>query len=216
MPIPVGSWCRTPRTIRAGLPPLALLATTDQAEQAWTASGLAAHREEQQRVAQAPTLTLLRVNRNPSSPDAATWGPVRYSHSRAGNGAVTVQRSETDTARIVRKTGERVEAWRRMAFAARVTGIVERYCNRGDPRVTCRFEGDQLRQLVVGPPPDGSVPHCTYRVSLQMRGGQVYRSVVGESEADATGSLDEQLSLAVAPTKDQVRSGRGVRPPRTP
>lgn len=185
------------------------LATTDQAEQAWTRSGLAAHREEQQRVPQAPKLTLLRVNANPSSPDAATWGPLRYSHSSAGNGTVTVKRAETDTARIVRKTGEHVEAWRRMAFAARVSAIADRHCNRGDPRVTCRFEGSQLRQLTIGPPAVGTLPYCTYRVSLEMRGGQVHRSVVGESESDALGSLDEQLSLVVTPTKDQVRSGRG-------
>ncbi len=179
-----------------------VLATTDQARAAWVRPGLAAHREEQQRVTGAPTLTLLRVNANPSSPDAATWGPLLYSHSSAGNGAVTVKRAETDTARIVRKTGEQVEAWRRMAFAARVSAIVERYCNRGDPRVTCRFEGSQLRQLTIGPPADGTLPYCTYRVSLEMRGGKVHRSVVGESESDAMGSLNEQLSLLVTPSKD--------------
>ncbi len=185
------------------------LSTTDQAQQAWAGPGLAAHREQQQRVAQAPKLTLLRVNSNPSSPDAATWGPVRYSHSSPDNGAVTVSRSETDTARIVRRTGERVEAWRRMAFAARVSAITGRHCDQGNPRVKCQFEGTQLRQLSIGPPADGTLPYCTYRVSLQMRGGKVYRSVVGESESDALGSLDEQLSLVVTPTKDQVRSGRG-------
>ena len=102
----------------------------------------------------------------------------------------------------MRKTGEQVEAWRRMAFAARVSAIVERYCNRGDPRVTCRFEGSQLRQLTIGPPADGTLPYCTYRVSLEMRGGKVHRSVVGESESDAMGSLNEQLSLLVTPSKD--------------
>lgn len=192
----------------------ALSSATD-AKAAWGRLGLASTEEVGARAAGYPVLTQLRFSQDPGNPGAAAQGPLRLAYSGSEGGRTTVSRAETDTVRVIRKTGERPEVWRQWSFADRLAARIAQFCGGNDPRVSCTFEGTQPRYIRVGPPTDGTVPFCTYTLSLQGRGGKVYRAVVGETEADAVGDLQESLFLEVQPSKDQVRgqrgSGRGAR-----
>jgi hypothetical protein len=185
------------------------LSSVADAKAAWGRLGLAATEEVGSRAPGYPVLTQLRFGADPGNASAADQGPLRLAYSSQEGGRVSVSRAEADTVRVVRKTGERPEVWRQWSFADRVAARVAQFCNGNDPRVSCTFEGTQPRYIRITPPVDGTLPYCTYTLSLQGRGGKVYRAVAGETEADAVGDLQESLSLERQPPKDQVRGQRG-------
>ena len=186
-----------------------------QVRELWGRSGLPYTEEVGARAPGYPVLTQLRFNRDPQNPDRTAWGPLGFAYSSSTEGTVNLSRTETDTVRVIRKTGDRIEFWRLWSFADRVSARVAQFCNSGDARVSCQFEGTQIRYIRIVAPTDGTLPFCTYTLSLQGRGGQIYRSVVGETESDVVGDLQESVSLQVRPSKEQMRNQRGA-PGRAP
>jgi len=184
-----------------------LATSDDDMQKLWGGLGLVHVVESSAAAPGKPVTTTHRFGTKPGSPDRREWGPLVLTRSRNTLGQASVDGARQDTLRVTVRTGDTTaEHWRGWNFADLVAARVARFCNGADPRANCRFEGSMPRFIEVGPPADGRVPHCTYRLSLQGSQGQVYRSVVGEKEFDVAGRLGETVTRHVTLEPKSLRS----------
>ena len=127
------------------------------------------------------------------------WTPIQLNRTLGPTGAGSMGRNEQETLYVTQAANApRDTLWKRLRYATDLEAAAARFCGSGDPRVRCRFEKSIPLSIEVGPPNDGRLPYCTYRIGMRYGLGQL-KSTTTTVDLSLGGALQEQLQRFVAP-----------------